>query len=122
MIKKRDLIFIAVLVLSMVLLFGYRHFFMGRGAVVRILIDGTVAGEYDLSADQEIRIEGYQGGENLLVIRGGEAFVESADCPDGLCVHQGKISSTGESIICLPHRVVVEIIGADAGETDAMVR
>jgi hypothetical protein len=37
-----------------------------------------------------------------------------ADCPDKLCVHQKAISATGETIVCLPNKVVVEI----AGETE----
>ena len=34
-----------------------------------------------------------------------------ADCPDKICVNTGKISKIGETIVCLPHRVVVEIQG-----------
>ena len=40
-----------------------------------------------------------------------------ADCPDKLCVKTGRISKTGETIVCLPHRVVVEIIGAAADDS-----
>ncbi|MFR4337598.1 MAG: NusG domain II-containing protein [Lachnospira pectinoschiza] len=47
-----------------------------------------------------------------------------ADCPDKLCVKTGMISKTGETIVCLPHRVVVEIIGAAADDSgvDSIVR
>ena len=57
---------------------------------------------------QTIRIEGI-GGTNLLVIADGSASVTEADCPDALCVGMGKISRTGQSIVCLPHQVVVEV-------------
>ena len=40
-----------------------------------------------------------------------------ADCPDKICVNHATISDVGESIVCLPHRVVVEIVSSD-GETD----
>ncbi len=50
-------------------------------------------------------------GRNRLVIRDGEARIEEADCPDKLCVHQGGISHTNESIVCLPHRVSIRIAG-----------
>ena len=39
-----------------------------------------------------------------------------ADCPDQLCIHQGPIHIQGETIVCLPNRVVVEITGNDAEE------
>ena len=37
--------------------------------------------------------------------------MEDADCPDRLCVKQGRIKKVGESIVCLPHKVVIEIVG-----------
>ncbi len=43
--------------------------------------------------------------------------MDKADCPDKLCVKQGKISKSGESIICLPHKVVVKI-SAEERESD----
>jgi hypothetical protein len=35
--------------------------------------------------------------------------VEAADCPDKLCVSHREIFREGESIVCLPHRVVVTV-------------
>ena len=46
---------------------------------------------------------------NTLVIKGGVADMTSADCPDHLCVKQKAISKEGESIICLPNKVVVTV-------------
>jgi hypothetical protein len=46
---------------------------------------------------------------NTLVIEGGRARIEAADCPDKLCVKQRAISKAGESIICLPHKLVIRI-------------
>ena len=48
-------------------------------------------------------------GECILVIDNGEAYMEEADCPNRICVHHSAISHTGEAIICLPNRVVIEI-------------
>ena len=48
---------------------------------------------------------------NLLVIKDGKADVTEADCPDKLCVHQKAISKTNETIVCLPNKVVVQVIG-----------
>ena len=47
-------------------------------------------------------------------------FLKDTSCPDHLCEKMGRISSSGQSIICLPNRVVVEITGA-AQEYDAVV-
>ena len=80
------------------------------GAGVRVYSDGDVVAEYSLSADGEYELG---GGSNTLVIRGGEAYVTYATCPDGLCIKQGKISRTGEKIVCLPNRISIEVYGAD---------
>ena len=72
--------------------------------------------EYPLERDDTIRIEGI-GGNNTLEIRDGQADMTDADCPDKICVNHATISDVGESIVCLPHRVLVEIVSSD-GETD----
>ncbi|MCI8408586.1 MAG: NusG domain II-containing protein [Lachnospiraceae bacterium] len=50
-----------------------------------------------------------QHGENILRIYNGKVWLLDADCPDKICVNTGKIQYPGQSIICLPHKVVVEI-------------
>ena len=46
--------------------------------------------------------------------------MEDADCPDKVCVKTGKIKSPGQTVVCLPHRVVIEITG-DNADIDAAV-
>ena len=60
------------------------------------------------------------GGTNELVIEDGEARLTEADCPDSLCVNMGRISRSGQSIICLPHQVVVRIVDDSAAETQGV--
>ena len=64
-----------------------------------------------LKNDTEFDVSGYQGGTNHIVIQDNAVYMSDADCPDKLCVHTGTIHKTGETIVCLPHRVVVEITG-----------
>ena len=35
--------------------------------------------------------------------------MEEADCPDGYCEEQGKINNRTQTIVCLPHKLVVKI-------------
>lgn len=81
-----------------------------EGAVAVVTVDNVVVGEYSLSQDGEYSLN---GGTNTLVIKDGKAYVTYASCPDGLCVNQGKISMTGERIVCLPNKLMVEIKGAE---------
>lgn len=68
----------------------------------------------DSTATAAAGSESSAAGRNRLIIRGGEAWIEEADCPDKLCVNQGHISHTHDSIVCLPHHISVRI----AGETE----
>lgn len=105
-----------IILLSSILLFAAAGFlalwFFGRreGTFVRILLEGRPYGEYDLREDREISVA-YSGGFNKVIIEDGKVCVAEADCPDGWCVRHAAVSRAGEVIVCLPHRLVVEIRG-----------
>ena len=73
---------------------------------------GEEYGTYSLSEDQTIEIND----TNVCEIQNGEVNMKEADCPDQLCIHQGPIHIQGETIVCLPNRVVLEITGIDTEE------
>lgn len=114
--KKRDFILIgAVLVLALLcwLIPRAAGIFAGEEASqVRITVGGEEYGTYSLSEDQTIEIND----TNICEIKDGEVNMTQADCPDQLCIHQGPIHIQGETIVCLPNRVVVEITGNDKEE------
>ena len=110
----------AVIIIGAVLLFV---FFLTRkpGGYVVVSVDGEEIERYSLSDSVDTVIHGYDGGTNHLIIRDGEAWLSEADCPDKLCVSQGRVSHSGDSIICLPHRVSVRVITGENGGADAVV-
>ena len=114
--KKNDFLLGAVLLLTAAVLFLGQHFFRGEGAVVRIMVGDQEFGSFSLREDREIPV----GEGNILCINGGAAFMKWADCPDQLCVHQGKISRKGETIACLPNRVTVRVTGGAPSGTDSI--
>lgn len=112
-LRKADVILISVFLfigmVGLVLYLGGRQ----NGQFVRITRNGTVIGTYPLYEDTVVTIEG-DGGENVLTIKDGTADMTDADCPDKICVSHKAIAKTGESIVCLPHKIVVEIISDDS--------
>lgn len=118
--NRNDVIFIAVLLLIMVLAGAAFFFLRGEGDSVTVSVDGKHYGTYPLHTDLTLSIRTGEGGdqENLLVIRDGKALVESATCPDGICAAHKPISREGESIVCLPHRVVITVHTTDGEEPD----
>lgn len=118
--RKNDMILAGgILLVSLCLLF-FRYFSddAGENAQVIVMIDGSKYGSYSLSEDQRIDING----TNLLVIEQGSARIDEADCPDQICVKHTRISRDGESIICLPNKLVVTIEHGEEPEIDGIVR
>lgn len=110
--KKRDIIFIGVLlVMALIAFFVVDKFIKKDGNKVVIKVDGEIVKIVNLTDTNNIIVNGYDGGTNTVVIENGTVYMTEADCPDKICVNTGKISKIGETIVCLPHRVVVEIQG-----------
>ncbi len=108
--KKQDIILTAAILLIGIILFaGYRIWYRTPGSQAEITIDGTLYQTISLENDTTIEIPTKEG-NNVLVIRKGAADITDADCPDKLCVSQKPISHTGETLVCLPHKVVVKVI------------
>lgn len=108
-IKRNDwILFGIILVVSFAMAVIYYVFPRDSGDSVSILIDGNI--EQTLSLNQDtvftIQIGEYQ---NVLQIKDGFASIIEANCPDKLCVSQHRISKKGESLICLPHKLVIRV-------------
>ena len=114
--KKRDFLLIGIVLAAALLCWliprGLGIFAGEEASQVRITVAGEEYGTYSLSEDQRIEIND----TNVCEIRDGEVHMTEADCPDQLCIHQGSIHIQGETIVCLPNRVTVEITGNDTEE------
>ncbi|MCD7761061.1 MAG: NusG domain II-containing protein [Clostridiales bacterium] len=84
--------------------------------------DGEVVATLPLDEDAVYTVQGEEDAVNRVVIENGAVYIEEASCPDRLCVKQGKIRYAGDSLICLPNRVVVEITGQDELGLDAVAK
>jgi len=116
-IKRNDILLILGLLLAAGLMWLF--FRPGEaGAAAVVTQDGKEIRRIDLSIDQEITVA-VENGYNTLLIENGEIFVSDADCGDHTCIHTGRISHEGEQIVCLPHKLVIEVVGGEAPELDA---
>ena len=112
--KKRlaDIAIIAGLLLLAAVLF-FLYFNKGEeGAGVIVRVDGVEIARYSLSDSGRYELN---GGTNILVIEDGSAYMLEADCPDHICVSQGKVRYTGQCITCLPNKLTVTVYGTDQG-------
>ena len=108
--------FVFVAVVSLVLL---NNFSNAEGGYVEIIIDKETKETFPLNESREYVIS-EDGHTNKIKIDDGKVWVTDASCPDKLCVKQGKIDKDGQSIICLPNKVVVKIVSDESDEIDAV--
>lgn len=104
-----DIILVAVALiigLSVLLIFYLNR---TEGAMAVVSVDGDKIAEYPLAIDGVYYLN---DGTNVLVIEDGKAYMREATCPGYQdCVERGKISFIGETIVCKPNKLVVEIVG-----------
>ena len=77
-----------------------------------VRVDGVETARYSLSESGRYELN---GGTNILVIEDGAACMLEADCPDHICVSQGKVRYAGQCITCLPNKLTVTVYGTDQG-------
>lgn len=112
-ITKTDFILPGSVLLVAGLLLCFLQLTAHQGSWVVVSFHGEEYGRYSLNEDARIPLQNARGEGNLLIIEDETARIEEADCPDGLCVQQGRISRGGESIICLPHELVISVSSSD---------
>lgn len=119
--RKKDLVLGSVVVIiAAALMFFMKLPGEQTADTVMITVDGEVYGEYSLDMDRTVEIDNKYG-HNTVTIHNGKAYMTEADCRDGYCRQQGKIDEDKETVVCLPHRLVVEVLsGKDGSEPDAV--
>lgn len=119
--KKNDLKLIGLFLLIGIICIILINITKRSGGSVIVTVDNEEYGTYSLLEEKTIDIEG-EYGTNRLVIKNHQATVTEASCPDKLCVHQKSIQKTGETIVCLPNKMVVTVINSEANDLDAITQ
>ncbi|MHC6179482.1 NusG domain II-containing protein [Clostridium sp. JNZ X4-2] len=116
--KKGDKIAaIAILILiisSFIGVFSYKLYVKGSHKTAVIKQDGKIIKTIDLDKvkdKQQFRIKYNTSHFNLVEVEKGKIRIADADCPDKICVKTGWISKPGENIVCLPHKLIINIQG-----------
>ena len=113
--KKKDFILIGAIVAVIAIAILVMFLTKKDGDHVIVSVNGQEVARYSLSQDGEYALN---GGTNVLRIENGQAYLVSANCPDHLCVKQGKVDQKGETITCLPNRLTVTVYSQTEGEVE----
>ncbi len=136
-IRKADIILFIVLValgLAASAALSMSHSAAGSGARVIIESGGDLYATYSLFEDRTLVVPAPKQGKvdapaadpddaasaqydyyNVVEIKSGSVTVTEASCKNQVCVRHGAISKSGESIVCLPNRLVVRIENGEEG-------
>ena len=126
-IGTRTLIWIFAVLLALSLA---ASLILGRargGAVANVYQDGVCVRSIDLravAAPYRVTVTDGHGHENVLLVEPGRIRVESANCPDQVCVNTGWISDGVRPIVCLPAKLSIRLertAGTEEPEADAAV-
>ena len=120
--KKSDIYLILVLVIIGIVGYATVKMFSASGKAVYINVDGNIIGQYDLYSTNTIEIKNSDKISNVIVIDNGYVYMKEADCPDKVCINQGRISNNTQSICCAPNRLIITIDSNEKGEFDAITQ
>lgn len=118
-LRKRDIILCIVLIAVGITCWLVMWFVLPAGNTADVYIDGKMVQTIDITVDDAYEFSTDRG-SNTVVVESGKIRVSDADCPDKVCVDMGWKSRRGETITCLPHKLVIEIQGG--GERDIDVQ
>ena len=119
------ILIIVILIFSLFLYFIYYEYGKNKeGKQVVITLNGKEYGRYSLNENKIFEVK--SNGFNKIEIKDGKVYVIDANCPDKYCINHDGISKKGESIVCLPHKLVVEIsddeIDSKSNDIDVVVQ
>jgi len=95
--------------------------FFGRQDPVKAVIfqDGKLIGEWQLDKDRNFEL---LGGRMQIEIRNNRVRVANSDCPQHICMNMGRIQYSGQSIVCVPNRVIIELKSTAEPFLDAVAK
>jgi len=95
-----------------------------EGTTVLITVDGEVYKSLPLDTDTVVEVISGDKGEykNTVTVKDGRVSVSYANCPDGICESHRSIKHKGESIVCLPHKLVVTVEGGEVSDVDISIK
>lgn len=120
--KKGDYVVILFIVLLAVSVFGITHRKIeNNGKLYAVIkVDGKEIARYEMGVKKEIHHIDSKYGHNEIEIYDNSVKISESNCRDKICIHMGSINRQGQSIICLPNRLIVTIEGEE-NEVDVVL-
>lgn len=103
--KKKDIIFIILIPVLCFVFITLNKSTSSKGDTVSIYYNSELYKSVPLNEDNEINVNN----TNTIIIKDSSVYMQHADCPDKLCIKQGRVSSSAKDIVCLPNKVRITV-------------
>lgn len=130
--KRGDLILIGVIVIAALAFLVPKWLFQQESenlhnskVFANITVDGELYQKVELTKEEQIIKVETSKGINILKVHDYGIEMFDADCPDKVCLSFGFVTRPNSTIVCIPHRVLVELVSEDGtgeDELDAVVQ
>lgn len=120
--KKWDFVILSILVIPSICFLLFFYGANQKATSISVYVGGEIIGEYDLSQELDLRIDGLNGITDYLRIHDGKACIYEASCPDKICRNQGEIHKNGQSLCCAPGGIIILINSGEESEYDAITQ
>jgi len=124
MLKRADILLIIILLFLSLLPLLFLPDSQASAVHADITINGQLWRRVPLSAHkghETITVKTPDGHYNTITIDDDTIAVQEADCPDRICIQQGKAKKPGDIIVCLPHKLLIEIKGCTSESTSMVL-
>ncbi len=126
--KRRDWLIVGIVLLASLTLFLLRPRAADtvEAAYLRISVPGQTYELVPLTQEREIVVEQADGSRNVVEVFPGGFRMKESNCLNQDCILQGDVTTDNvanrvlaNEVICLPHRLVLELVTADGQPVEA---
>jgi hypothetical protein len=117
--KIGDFFLIGLLWIGFLIALVWIRWIVSEGQEVSIYVNNREVYRLSLFERKTVSIQGIIG-QTTVEIADGEVWVEKAPCPHQICKHMGKINRCGETIVCIPNRILIQIKGIPENQVDGI--
>jgi len=118
-LTKGDKILFVILLVTSFASLSFTRFFRDIGREVIVEVDGVRVARLDLFENQTIQVHGPIG-KTVIEVKASKVRVVSSACPHKICVKTGPVNHAGDTIICVPNKVVVRVLGKNKKQLDVI--
>ncbi|WP_455258263.1 NusG domain II-containing protein [Peptoniphilus asaccharolyticus] len=119
--KKGDYIVVALILFlsTSIFLVSKNNLVEAAEKQVVVSVNGQIEGKYTLSDKEQLYTIDNKYGKNTFAITNDGVHMVESSCKDQICIHMGHITRAGESIICLPNRLIISLENKDSSNKNS---